>query len=455
MAIKNSGGKDGEINRLSGRVRRYVRVGSSVGGLATRMAGQRYLGLPSDSARNAAQLSRALGSLKGPLMKVAQLLATIPDGLPDAYIEELRALQSQAPAMGWAFVKRRMQSELGADWRQRFEAFEQEAAAAASLGQVHHARGPDGRALACKLQYPDMASTVEADLRQLKLIFGLYKRHDPSIDTREILHELTARLREELDYRREATHLQLFGEILENEDGMHVPVVMPELSTRRLLTMTWLEGGPLLDAKSEPQAARNRIAENMFTAWYRPLYRYGVLHGDPHLGNYTIRADGSVNLLDYGCVRILPAGFVQGVIDLYRGVQRDDRAQLVHAFENWGFTGLSSEMVDALSIWAKYIYGPLTDDRVRLIDESGSGKFGGAVAAETHRKIRRLGGVTPPREFVLLDRSAIGLGSVFLHLGAKLNWHRAFEALIEGFDSDDLARRQREILDRSGVPEAT
>ena len=219
MAIKNSGSKDGENNRLSGRVRRYARVGNSVGGLVTRMVGQRYLGMPTDSARNAAQLGRALGGLKGPLMKVGQLLATIPDGLPDAYIEELRALQSQAPAMGWAFVKRRMQSELGADWRQRFETFDQDAAAAASLGQVHRALGLDGRALACKLQYPDMASTVEADSRQLKLILGLYKRHDPSIETREILHELTARLREELDYRREATHLKLFGDILEKETG--------------------------------------------------------------------------------------------------------------------------------------------------------------------------------------------------------------------------------------------
>jgi predicted unusual protein kinase regulating ubiquinone biosynthesis (AarF/ABC1/UbiB family) len=308
--------------------------------------------------------------------------------------------------------------------------------------------------LACKLQYPDMASTVEADLRQLKLIFGIYKRYDPAIDTREILHELTARLREELDYRREAGHIRMFGEMLENEAGVHVPEVLPELSTGRLLTMSWLDGEALLEAKSRPQEARNRIALNMFAAWYRPLYRHGVLHGDPHLGNYTIRSDGSVNLLDYGCVRILPAAFIQGVIDLYRGVQRDDRAQLMHAFESWGFEGLSSEMVDALSIWAKYIYGPLTDDRARLIDESGSGKFGGAVAAKVHGEIRRLGGVTPPREFVLLDRSAIGLGSVFLHLGAELNWHRAFEALIEGFDSAALGRRQREILQRAGVPDA-
>tara|TARA_Y100000588_G_scaffold256611_1_gene271162 strand:+ start:493 stop:1836 length:1344 start_codon:yes stop_codon:yes gene_type:complete len=443
-----------ENNRMSGRVRRYARVGTSVGGLAARMAGQRYLGMPSSTAKNAAELRRALGGLKGPLMKVAQLLATIPDGLPKDYIEELRVLQSQAPAMGWAFVKRRMRSELGTDWQSRFKSFEQEAAAAASLGQVHRAHSLDSRLLACKLQYPDMASTVEADLSQLKMIFALYKRYDPAIDTSEVLSELTARLREELDYVREALHLRLFAELFAEESGVYVPEVIPELSTARLLTMTWLDGAPLLDARTAPQDARDRIARNLFTAWYYPLYHYGVLHGDPHLGNYTIRPNGAVNLLDYGCVRILPARFIQGVIDLYHAVQKDDRELMMYAFESWGFTGLSAELTDALAIWAKYIYGPLTDDRVRLIDESGSGKFGGSIAAQTHNEIRRLGGVKLPREFVLLDRSAIGLGSVFLHLGAKLNWHHAFELLIEDFEADTLDRRQSEILDRTGVPEA-
>ena len=130
-----------ENNRMSGRVRRYARVGTSVGGLAARMAGQRYLGMPSSPAKNAAELRRALGGLKGPLMKVAQLLATIPDGLPKDYIEELRVLQSQAPAMGWAFVKRRMRSELGTDWQSRFKSFEQEAAAG-----LRHSLLRDGQA---------------------------------------------------------------------------------------------------------------------------------------------------------------------------------------------------------------------------------------------------------------------------------------------------------------------
>ena len=443
-----------ESDRLSGRVRRYARVGTQVGGIAARMAGQRYLGLPADRERNAAELRRALGGLKGPLMKVAQLLATVPGGLPEEYAEELGALQSQAPAMGWGFVKRRMASELGPDWRDAFAEFETEAVAAASLGQVHRATGHDGAALACKLQYPDMASAVAADIRQLRLIFAIYARYDRAIDTGEIHAEIAARLREELDYRREARQMALYGEMLADEPGVRVPAVEATLSTGRLLTMSWLDGAPLLDFREAPQERRNAIAQRMFNAWYVPLYRYGVLHGDPHLGNYTVREDGTVNLLDYGCIRVFGSRFVQGIIDLYHAVRDDNRDLAVHAYETWGFSDLSNEMVEALNIWANYIYGPLVDDRARLIDESGNARYGGAVAAKTHREVRRLGGVTLPREFVLIDRSAIGLGSVFLHLKAELNWHRLYEELIADFDSTRMMRRQAAALESCGVPEA-
>src|SRR5438270_11477826 len=152
-----------------GRARRYAQVGGAVGGLAARLAGERYLGLPIDRTRHAADLKAALGGIKGPLMKVAQLLATIPEALPEEYVRELIQLQADAPAMGWPFVRRRMQGELGPDWQSRFKSFDHTAARAASLGQVHRAVALDGTPLACKLQYPEMGSAVEADLRQLRL----------------------------------------------------------------------------------------------------------------------------------------------------------------------------------------------------------------------------------------------------------------------------------------------
>src|SRR5690606_33629413 len=139
--------------------------------------------------------------------------------------------------------------------------------------------------LACKLQYPDMQSAVEADLKQLRLIFALYERYDRAIATREIHAEIAARLREELDYGLEARHMALYRAMLRDEAGVHVAAVLPELSTRRLLTMTWLDGRKLLDyiAAHDDIADRNRVALNMFRAWYVPFYGYGVIHGDPHL----------------------------------------------------------------------------------------------------------------------------------------------------------------------------
>jgi predicted unusual protein kinase regulating ubiquinone biosynthesis (AarF/ABC1/UbiB family) len=434
-------------------MRRYAQVSTAMGGLAARLAGERYFGLNLDRERHAAELKAALGGIKGPLMKVAQLLATIPDGLPKEYVQELTQLQANAPAMGWPFVRRRMAGELGTNWETRFRDFAKTAARAASLGQVHRATALDGRPLACKLQYPDMASAVEADLRQLKFAMSLYERYDRAVTTAEIHAEIADRLREELDYRREAAHMRLYGEILRGEPGVAVPIPLPDLSTRRLLTMIWLDGSPILDAaRTTTLAERNEIAQRMFRIWYVPFYYYGVIHGDPHLGNYTVAPDRTVNLLDFGCIRVFHASFVRGVIDLYHALQRDDRDLAVHAYRSWGFGNLSREMIEVLNRWALFVYGPLLDDRKRLIQEKRSGAYGASVAESVHRDIRRLGGVRPPREFVFMDRAAIGLGSVFMHLKAEINWYRLFHELIDDFDEAVLVARQTSALAAAGVP---
>ncbi len=440
---------------LPGRIKRYARVSTTMGGLAARVAGERYLGIEIDRSRHAADLTKALGGIKGPLMKVAQLLATIPNALPQEYANELAALQSNAPAMGWPFVKRRMASELGEHWESRFKRFDHEAARAASLGQVHHAIAKDGRELACKLQYPDMGSAVEADLNQLKFFLSMYERYDRAVSTDEVHAEIAERLREELDYTREAAHIRLYQLMLADEEGVAIPTPVPELSTGRLLTMTWLEGAPLLDVIKQSAASRNAIARNMFRAWYIPFYYYGVIHGDPHLGNYTVRADDGINLLDFGCVRIFDATFVKGVIDLYRALDRNDPDLAVAAYESWGFKKLSPELIEVLNRWARFIYAPLLDDRKRRIQEKHEdGVYGRAIADEVHVELRRLGGVKPPREFVFMDRAALGLGSVFTHLKAEINWHRLFHELIDDFDADALAKRQKKALDTAKVPQA-
>lgn len=448
---------DSETNRLSARAARYVRVGTNVGAVAAKVAGQRLLGVESDRTKDAAALAAALGGLKGPIMKVAQLISTIPEAVPAEYARELGQLQAHAPPMGPAFVKRRMIAELGSDWAQHFASFETSAAASASLGQVHRAAAHDGTALAAKLQYPDMQSAVEADLNQLKLVFAVHARMNPGVDTKEIWKEIAARLREELDYTLEAKHTALYSAIFAGDPAIRVPQIDSALSTRRLLVMSWLDGQPLLTYKQAAIEERNAIARAMFKAWWFPFSHYGVIHGDPHLGNYSVFAeDGAargINLLDYGCIRTFRTPFVQGVIDLYNGLLRGDRALVVHAYETWGFNGLSNELIDAMNIWARFIYGPLLDDRERTIAEGTTpGEYGRREAFTVHKVLREKGPVTVPREFVFMDRAAIGLGGVFLHLDARQNWYRLFNETIEGFDLAEVSERQKRAFGAAGVP---
>lgn len=446
---------DPERNRLSGRLARTAKVGANLSGAGISFAANSLFGGDQGDERIAKALAAALGRSKGPLMKVAQMVSTIPDFLPAEYAAELGQLQAQAPAMGWPFVKRRMRAELGPDWLSLFNTFRKDASHAASLGQVHDARMHDGRRVACKLQYPDMSSAVESDVGQLKAMLGLFKRMDGSIDLTEMVGEVTDRLREELDYGREAKHMALYAGMLTDKDFVQVPEPVPELSTDRLLTMTWLDGERLDAFEGAAQETRDHIAEMLFWTWWGPFNGHAVIHGDPHLGNYQVTGGGSgINLLDFGCIRVFPPSFVRGVIELYNGLCNDDPDLALQAYETWGFTGLNKETIEVLNIWARFVYAPLMEDKVQKIQESESGMYGASIANKVHEELRRLGGVTPPREFVLMDRAAIGLGSVFMHLRAEVNWHRMFHELIGDFDQDTLAQRQSDALEKAGVPEA-
>jgi predicted unusual protein kinase regulating ubiquinone biosynthesis (AarF/ABC1/UbiB family) len=444
---------DPERNRFSSRLTRAAKVGVNMAGAGAAFGANRLLGGDEQTARNAKALKAALGGLKGPLMKAAQMFATVPDLLPPEFAAELTELQTNAPAMGRPFVRRRMAAELGPDWPARFRDFDLDAAHAASLGQVHHATALDGRALAVKLQYPEMQSAVESDLSQLRTLIGLFKRVDQSIDPSEAVVEIGDRLREELDYAREAKAMRLYARFFEDRDDIMTPEPVAELCTRRLLTMTWLDGKGLMAFKTAPLETRNRIARLLFDAWWRPMTHIGVIHGDPHLGNYTF-ADGAerLNLLDFGCVRLFPPKFVAGVVRLYRALANDDRAEQVEAYRTWGFANLNDGLVDALNVWARFIYGPLLDDRVRTVaDGVAPGEYGRREAFRVRQALKDKGPVTIPREFVFMDRAAVGLGAAFLHLGAELNWRALFEASLEGFSEETLATRQAAALGAAGL----
>ena len=447
---------DPERDRLFGRARRFAQVGAGVGRAGVAFGTNRLFAGGDADARNARAIKEALGGLKGPLMKAAQMFATVPDLLPPELAAELGELQANAPAMGRGFVRRRMAAELGPDWETRFAAFELDAAHAASLGQVHRATAPDGRKLAVKLQYPEMQSAVESDLGQLRALLGLMSRVERSIDASQALVEIGERLREELDYEREAKAMRLYGRFFAQRDDIRIPEPVDALCTRRLLSMTWLDGAGLLAFKAEPLETRNRVARLLFDAWWRPMTTLGVIHGDPHLGNYSLTPGGEqLNLLDFGCIRIFPPRFVAGVVRLYRALSTDDRDGQRAAYAAWGFPELSDDLLETLNLWARFIYGPILDDRVRTVaDGVAPGEYGRREAFTVRERLKALGPVTIPREFVFMDRAAIGLGAAFLHLGAEMNWRDLFEASIAGFSEEGLAERQAAALVEAGLDPA-
>jgi predicted unusual protein kinase regulating ubiquinone biosynthesis (AarF/ABC1/UbiB family) len=435
------------------RLTRFARVSAGLTGVAARGAGRALTGKRMVSVENAADLTAVLGNLRGPVMKVAQFVATVPGVLPQEIAAQLMTLQTSAPPMGPAFVRRRMAAELGKDWEKKFKSFTREAAAAASLGQVHRALGKDGRALACKLQYPDMAAAVDSDIRQFKAALRIQRGFDSTIDTREIGTEIGARLAEELDYVREAAHMRLYAFMLSDRDDISVPEPVAALSSKRLLTMTWLDGRPIAEFEKAPLAQRNRISTALFKAWWRPFARFGIIHGDPHLGNYAVRADGGINLLDYGCVRTFRPEFVAGVIGLYRALATKDDALAAKSYRAWGFAKVTPELVEVMNMWARFIFNPLLDDRVRVVDDGvPAAEYGLRQANDVHARLKALGGIKPPREFVFMDRAAIGLGGALMRLGARLNFHRMFEEEIADFAVEALARRQRDAFDHAKVP---
>jgi predicted unusual protein kinase regulating ubiquinone biosynthesis (AarF/ABC1/UbiB family) len=451
--------RDDEANRLSARAQRYARLGVNAGAFAARVGVNRLTGGGRET--DARAFASALGSMKGPMMKVAQFLTTIPDALPADYADELIRLQSQAPPMGAGFVRRRMVAELGADWRERFSDFDFKPAAAASLGQVHEGRTLDGERVACKLQYPEMASAVETDLSQLDLLFSLHKRIGGAIETREIAREIRERVREELDYLREAKVARFYGRMLADKPFVRVPHVYGNLSTRRLITLQWLDGERLTEFETAPQEARNAIAVGLFDAWWRPFLRYGIIHGDPHLGNYAVVAKGEgasrrvegLSLFDYGCVRIFPTRFVSGVVELYRGLKAKDEAHVGEAFALWGFPKLTRGTFEAMNMWARFICGPILDDRVRTTADGVSpAEYGRKEIGQVMRALKAEGGgLLIPREFVFLERATIGLGAAFLRLGARLNFHALYEEAIADFDVEAVGKRQAEGLESVGL----
>ena len=436
-------------DKFSKRASRYIQLTGQVGGLLTKLGANRFLGVNIDKDKHALNLKKDLGEIKGPFMKIAQFISMIPDALPIEYSNQLMQLQSHAPSMGELFVKRRMENELGENWKNFFLDFNTSASYAASLGQVHKAKLKNGDLVACKLQYPDMQSAVNVDLNQFRIILNLFEKYNKAIKTKKIFLEIKDRLVEEIDYENEINNMKIFKKIFEFNKFVNIPKIYRNCSTKRLITMSWLEGQSLDEMLRYSKNKKNlseRIATNIFNTWYMPFYKFCVIHGDPHFGNYSFKKNGNINLFDFGCVRFFPIKFVKAVLNLYYALEKKDEDLMVEAYKTWGFKKINKKLIKVLNLWASYIYGPLLEDKKRLIQGEKKKGYGFDIVNNVYKELRKIGGVEPPKEFVFMDRAAIGMGSLFMKLDVKLNWHNLFKNLIKDFDELRILKERNKII---------
>jgi predicted unusual protein kinase regulating ubiquinone biosynthesis (AarF/ABC1/UbiB family) len=310
-------------------------------------------------AKSAEQLFAVLGELKGGAMKFGQALsvfeAAIPDEFAAPFRESLVKLQSAAPPMPASDVHRMLAEQFGRGWRQRFREFDDTPAAAASIGQVHRAIWRDGREVAVKVQYPGAEEALRSDLRQLSRMTRLIQPLVPGLEIKPLIAELRERMEEELDYRDEAEHQRVFAASYHGDDTIKVPRVVA--SAPRAMVTEWVSGRRLSDViRSGTQADRDRAAAMLAEFHYSAPARVGLLHADPHPGNFQILDDGRLMVLDYGAVARLPDGLPRPLSVMVRLALENRPAALLQLLRDNGFlrTGSTLAAEEAIEYLAPF-----------------------------------------------------------------------------------------------------
>ncbi len=315
--------------RLPGRLSRTWKTALLTGSVGTKLVGGRVLDAfrKSDRRRGAqdqrhfdaaVKMVSTMQELRGPLLKVGQLLATHTEALPGAYAEVLRPLQQDAPPMSYQTIREVVRGDLGEAPDTLFKTFSEDAVAAASLGQVHRATLDDGTEVAVKVQYPGAEQTVDGDMKNLETGAALLRRllvdttGNKRLDVTPIVEEVAEHLRQETDYCREAYNAKLLGALFDGHPDIVVPRVFDSHSGLRVITYDWIEGTTLDEELSHPDRERRQdLAVRLLHSFYFQVLQGGLLHADPHPGNYRVLKDGRVGLLDYGCVKVFGEHFMK------------------------------------------------------------------------------------------------------------------------------------------------
>lgn len=423
----------------SGRTRRMLKVGALTGQLGSSYAWQSLLKpfrsvdahrreLLDTHVRNALRIVASSTELRGAFTKLVQMLSMRDDLLPTQAIDVLAAARASVPPMPYRMIRERLRAELGKPPERLFARFEREAFAAASLGQVHRAELSSGQSVVVKIQYPGIEETVEQDLQNVKALLHLATRIGRDvmgrrIDTRALHRELADRLREEIDYRQEAANLSRFRELFADDDEIEIPKVIDRLSSRRVLTMTFLEGYLLSDvlAPGVDQELKDWVAFKYFRAVCRQILRFGVLHTDPQPANYLVTHHPRLGILDFGSIRVFPEILRRAYVRLAQGLLEADREEIVAACRALDYLA-DDDPPEAMVEILQTLFEPLLEDReydfarYRSLDK----------AIEVATVAVENGLYRTPGHRLFLVRALVGLEAYVKQLGTVANWRRVF-----------------------------
>ncbi|MCB9594624.1 MAG: AarF/ABC1/UbiB kinase family protein [Sandaracinaceae bacterium] len=426
--------------RLPGRLARTLKVGL-LGG----RVGSSYLGgklgdvFRSEESKttarigrhvdNAKRIAETMTQLRGPLMKVGQLMSTHAEALPDEMVKLLTPLQTSAPPMAFATIREVLEADLGGTVEELFESFGEEAVAAASLGQVHRARLRDGADVAVKVQYPGAVASVEGDLSNIhlatKMVKGLLSDllGQSRFDVTPFAEELAEHLVQETDYCREAYNAKLLYALLAEDPELLVPRVHDSHSGLRVVTYDWVEGEPLDWAlEHQDRAVRERVVLQLQRAFWLQFFGGGLLHADPHPGNFKVMADGRLGILDYGCVKIFDEPFLRAFGEMMHAEMANDEERLRDVFVELGLMedrDSATEFEDMRMI-AAYFSAGVREDRVFDFAEFDYTAAGRDLIK--HFLTRRR---PPPaqKDFLFLSRVVLGYYEYFARAKACMNFH--------------------------------
>jgi predicted unusual protein kinase regulating ubiquinone biosynthesis (AarF/ABC1/UbiB family) len=450
----------------TGRLRRTAKVGELVGGQAVRSYATRAANLTRSRASRDAAVQRrqieeaekivdVLGHMKGVAMKVGQIASVIDlDGLPpdvrDRFQAKLASLRDSAPRVSFKDMRKVIEDELGERLEDAFDDFEEEAVAAASIGQVYRAR-LDGRRVAVKVQYPRVAAAVRADLQNIGLLLQAAKKIAPALDAKAVAAELRERLGDELDYEHEAEAQRGFQRRFDGHPFIVIPKVFSEISGERVLVTEWVDGQEFDEVKQLDQKARDRFGEIVFRFFFGSLYRDGDFSGDPHPGNYKLLPDGRVAFFDFGMTKRIAQDRLEHEKGAIGAALANDPARVREELGALGFLALDDPSIksDELLAYMRALHDWHAEDRPYTITRDYvAGLVARAAPGSSEWQLERRLSV-PPDAITSRRLETLTLG-VLGQLGATANWHRTMGELLDGGEPADALGEQEATFFGSG-----